>query len=72
MKAAGPIAVGGRHLPDRVIGLVSLIAPALLDGMVVYETLVSPRGRGIELDARLVGLAVAGLAIRLRAPYSLS
>ncbi len=71
MKAAGPLAVGGRELPERVIGVVSLIAPALLAGLIVYETLVPADGRGIELDARLVGLAVAAIAIKLHAPLLL-
>jgi branched-subunit amino acid transport protein len=71
MKAAGPLAVGGRALPERVTGVVSLIAPALIAGLVVYETLVSTNGRGIELDARLVGLTVAVIAIKLHAPLLL-
>jgi branched-subunit amino acid transport protein len=71
MKAAGPLAVGGRALPERVIGVVSLIAPALLAGLVVYETLVPTDGRGIELDARLLGLTVAAVAIKLHAPLLL-
>jgi branched-subunit amino acid transport protein len=71
MKAAGPIAVGGRPLPQRVIGVVSLIAPAILAGLVVYETLVPSAGRGIHPDARLVGLAVAAIAIKLHAPLLL-
>jgi branched-subunit amino acid transport protein len=68
MKATGPVAVGGRGLPERVVSVMSLIAPALLAGLVVYETLIPANGRGIELDARLAGVAVAAVALTLRAP----
>lgn len=71
LKAAGPLAVGGRGLPKRVVGVVTLIAPALLAALVVYETLTPASGRGIELDARLPALAVAALAIKLHAPLLL-
>jgi branched-subunit amino acid transport protein len=66
-KAAGPLAVGGRGLPDRLAGVVALMAPALLAGLVVYETLAA-HGRGVEPDARLAGLAAAALALSRRAP----
>jgi uncharacterized membrane protein len=67
MRAAGPVAFGGRSLSGRGAAVVGLVAPALLGALVVYEA-VSTGGRGIELDARLVGLAAAGLALVLRAP----
>ena len=67
MRAAGPVAFGGRSLSGRGAGVIGLVAPALLGALVVYET-VSTGGQGIELDARLVGLAAAGLALVLRLP----
>jgi branched chain amino acid efflux pump len=67
MRAAGPVAFGGRSLSGRGAAIVGLVAPALLGALVVYET-VSTGGQGIELDARLVGLAAAGLALVLRLP----
>jgi hypothetical protein len=67
MRAAGPVAFGGRNLSGRGAAVVALVAPALLGALVVYET-VSAGGQGIELDARLVGLAAAGLALVLRLP----
>jgi uncharacterized membrane protein len=67
MRAAGPVAFGGRSLSGRGAAVVGLVAPALLGALVVYET-VSTGGQGIELDARLVGLAAAGLALVLRLP----
>jgi hypothetical protein len=70
-KAAGPLAVGGRRLPDRLAHAVGLLAPALLAGLVVYETLAPRSGAGLAPDARLGGLAVAVLALALRAPLLL-
>jgi uncharacterized membrane protein len=67
LRAAGPVAFGGRSLSGRGAAVVGLVAPALLGALVVYET-VSTGGQGIELDARLVGLGAAGLALALRLP----
>ena len=67
MRVAGPVAFGGRSLSGRGAAVVGLVAPALLGALVVYET-VSTGGQGIELDARLVGLAAAALALVLRLP----
>ena len=67
IRAAGPVAFGGRSLSGRGAAVVGLVAPALLGALVVYET-VSTGGQGIELDARLVGLGAAGLALVLRLP----
>ena len=30
IKAAGPVLVGGRELPPRVVSVIALLAPALL------------------------------------------
>jgi uncharacterized membrane protein len=67
MRVAGPVAFDGRSLSGRGAAVVGLVAPALLGALVVYET-VSTGAQGIELDARLVGLAAAALALVLRLP----
>lgn len=67
IKAAGPIAAGGRDLPDAVRAVIALLAPALLAALVVTLTLGAERP-GIAVDARLVGLAAAGAALAARAP----
>ncbi|HEX6621548.1 MAG TPA: AzlD domain-containing protein [Solirubrobacteraceae bacterium] len=67
MRAAGPVAVGGRSLSGRAASVVALVAPSLLGALVVYET-VSAGGQGIELDARLAGLVAAAAALALRVP----
>ena len=67
MRAAGPVAFGGRSLSGRGAAVVGLVAPAILGALVVYET-ASAGGHCIELDARVVGLAAAALALALRVP----
>ena len=66
IKAAGPVLVGGRELPPRVVAVIALLAPALLAALVVTETF-GEDGR-LVLDERTIGVAVAGLALALRAP----
>ena len=60
-KAAGPVALGGRPLPPRIASVVELLAPALLAALVVTQTLAD--GAAVKLDARLVGVAAASVAI---------
>jgi hypothetical protein len=67
MRAAGPLTTGGRQPSERAIGVTRLVAPAILAGLVVYETL-NRDGDGIAFDARLAGLGAAIVAILARAP----
>lgn len=66
IKAAGPVLLGGRPLPDRVQRVVALLAPALLAALVATAALST--GNQLVLDARIIGLGAAALAILLRAP----
>jgi branched-subunit amino acid transport protein len=66
IKAVGPVLLGGRELPPRVSNLVALAAPALLAALVVTQAVGGDRK--LVFDARVVGLAAAVVAIRLRAP----
>ena len=66
IKAAGPVLVGGRDLPPRVTAVIALLAPALLTALVIVETF--GEDRRFVLDAKAVGVGVAGLALLLRAP----
>jgi branched chain amino acid efflux pump len=70
LKAAGPVLLGDRELPARMRALVGLLAPALLAGLVVTNTLAS--GRHVVVDARLAGVAAAAVSLRLRAPILLA
>jgi uncharacterized membrane protein len=69
IKAAGPVLLGGRPLPARVQGVVALLAPALLAALVASTAFST--GQTLVLDARALGLAVAAVAIVLRAPVLL-
>ena len=66
IKAVGPVLLGGRPLPARATGLVELLAPALLGALVATQALGD--GRALVLDERLIGLAVAGIALWRKAP----
>ncbi|HEV3476696.1 MAG TPA: AzlD domain-containing protein [Rubrobacteraceae bacterium] len=66
IKAAGPVLVGGRELPPRAIGVIALLAPALLSALVITETFGGDRH--LVLDERAIGVAVAAAALALRAP----
>ena len=59
LKATGPVVLGGREPGERTFAVISLFAPALLAALVVYETLGTGEQTGMEIDARLVGLATA-------------
>jgi branched-subunit amino acid transport protein len=66
IKAVGPVLLGGRPLPGRATGLVELLAPALLGALVATQALGD--GRALVFDERLIGLAVAGIALWRKAP----
>ena len=67
MKAVGPVTFGNHRPSERASPVISLLPPALLAGLVVYETFGSARGPGLVFDARVVGLVagIATLALRL-------
>jgi uncharacterized membrane protein len=69
IKAAGPVLLGGRPLPPRVQSVVALLAPALLAALVA--TTAFGAGQQLVIDARAAALAVAAVAIALRAPVLL-
>ena len=69
IKAAGPVLLGGRPLPDRIQSVVALLAPALLAALVA--TAAVSTGQQLIIDARVLGVLAAALAIALRAPVLL-
>ena len=60
-KAAGPVLLGRRTLPPRALGLVELLAPAMLAALVVVQA-VGGDGE-LVVDARLAGLGAAAVAL---------
>jgi branched-subunit amino acid transport protein len=66
LKGAGPLVLGGRELPARVVGVLALLAPTLLAALIVTQAFAGDRA--LELDARAAGLVAAAVALALRAP----
>lgn len=66
IKAIGPVALGGRDLPPRLIGVVVLLAPALLAALVVTSALADGDRVGIRADT--IGVAAGGVLLLLRRP----
>jgi branched-subunit amino acid transport protein len=67
LKSAGPLVLGDRVLPMRLQQVVDLLPAALLAALTIVSTVGD--GRAIAIDARLVGLVVAGLALWRRLPF---
>ena len=70
IKAAGPIALGGRELPSAASLVIPLLAPALLAALILTDTFTHEQE--LTVDARAAGLGCAGVAILLRAPLLLT
>lgn len=66
-KAAGPLVLGDRMLPLAVRRWVELLPAALLAALALVSTVGD--GQSIAVDARVVGMLVAGLALVRRAPF---
>jgi uncharacterized membrane protein len=69
LKAAGPLLLGDRELGPRATVVVASLAPALLTALVLVDTITT--GQRLVVDARLGGVAAAGVALLLRAPVLL-
>ena len=67
LKSAGPLVLGDRALPLRVQQVVDLLPAALLAALAIVSTVGD--GRAIVIDARLVGLVAAGMALWRRLPF---
>lgn len=61
IKAAGPITLGGRDLPDWFSRVVTLLAAALLSALVVTQALAD--GERLAAGADTAGVATAGLLL---------
>jgi branched-subunit amino acid transport protein len=59
IKAVGPIALGGRELPERFTGVIALMAPALLSARVVTAALAD--GDRLAVGPETAGVAAGGL-----------
>lgn len=68
LKSAGPLIIGGRPLPSGLGRFAETVPAPLLAALVLTATVAS--GQGFVFDARLAGLAAAGIALRLKAPFA--
>jgi branched-subunit amino acid transport protein len=66
IKLIGPVLLGGHPLPDRVSRVIELLAPALLGALVAVQTFGN--GQALAVDERVLGVAVAAIAIWRKAP----
>jgi branched chain amino acid efflux pump len=66
LKATGPVLLGGRDLPPRLVDVVELLAPAVLAALVVTQVFADERD--LVLDSRLVGLVAGAVTVVARAP----
>ena len=58
IRASGPLLVGGRTLPPRFVGVIDLLAPALLTALILVELFGGDRE--LEPSAAIAGVAAAG------------
>lgn len=61
IKAAGPVALGGRRLPEWFAAVVRFAAPALLAALVCVSAL--SHGHHLAAGANTVGVGVAGVLL---------
>jgi branched-subunit amino acid transport protein len=69
-KAAGPVFLGRRPLPDRAKRVVDLLAPVMLIALVVTQTFAADGG--VTVDARVPGVLVGAIALWRRVPLILA
>ncbi|WP_410654461.1 AzlD domain-containing protein [Amycolatopsis sp. lyj-112] len=65
-KAAGPVLLGDRKMPPRLAGVIALLAPALLAGLVLTD-LSGPAWTGVDWTL-CAGLAAITVTSLLRVP----
>ena len=63
IRAAGPVLLGGRELPPRLLDVVALLAPALLAALVVVQTFSDPAGEELVVDERVLGVGAAAVVL---------
>ncbi|WP_392957726.1 AzlD domain-containing protein [Streptomyces sp. LN245] len=61
LKAAGPVLLGGRALPNWLQRMVALMAPTLLAALIATQIFAD--GRQLSFDARAAGLAVGAVGV---------
>lgn len=67
LKSAGPLLLGDRRLPSSMQQLVDLLPAALLASLALVSAVGD--GQHIAIDARVIGMLVAGVALWRRLPF---
>jgi branched-subunit amino acid transport protein len=70
-KAAGPIALGDRDLPQAFTKVIGLLGPAILAALIVVATFTNAEGDWV-IDARAAGLAVGSAVFVFRRNWILA
>lgn len=65
IKVGPAVLLGGRPLPERLTGVIALLAPALLAALVLVETVGGP-DHEVTVDARAAGVAAAAGVLAAR------
>jgi len=68
LRTVAPVTSAGRPLPPRFAGAALRLPTALVASLVASEVAAGPTS---QLGARLLGIAAAGVAVALRAPFAL-
>jgi len=61
IKAAGPVALGGRDLPVAFRSVIALFAPALFAALIVTQALAD--GKDLGVGPETAGVAAGGLVV---------
>ena len=61
IKALGPVALGGRVLPARMVGVLILLPAVVLAALVATSALAD--GTDLQVDAKTVGVVVGGVLL---------
>jgi branched-subunit amino acid transport protein len=61
MRATAPLFLGSRRLPVLAERIVMLVAVSLIAALVATSTFTE--GKSLQLDARVAGVAVGGIAV---------
>jgi uncharacterized membrane protein len=65
-KAIGPVTSAGRRIPASLELATTLLPTALIAALVVTQTFDA----GLIIDAKVLGVAAAVIAVALRAPFA--
>jgi hypothetical protein len=66
IKAAGPVLLGARELPQLLVDVIALLAPALLTALIVVGTFGADSS--LRIDAQAAGVTVSGVGFLVRLP----